>query len=223
MKRNKINVEANEYYKEIEKEEISSSKRKKEETLGGSEEKTSEAAKSENKDFFEKVGNGAKEIGTKIVGGAKSISGKIVSGAKGIGTKIKEGTERLFSKDKSSNPESKEAKLLRLLPYMSKKDAHNLCREIMASDDMLKKINAAEIMPFISKSDCDMLFLKCIENSDFSCDVARAVPYVSKKCLSRVVDDYINGKYPNLDMDSMYPFLSDEEIKKIFYSIIGER
>ena len=105
---------------------------------------------------------------------------------------------------------------------MSKKDAHKLCKEIIASDDMLKKINVAEIMPFVSKSDCDELFLRCIENSDYSCDIARAVPYVSKKCLARVVDDYISGKYPSLDMDSIYPFLSDDEIKKIFYHILDK-
>jgi hypothetical protein len=39
--------------------------------------------------------------------------------------------------------------------------------------------------------------------------------------LSDVIDGYIDGKYPKLDVDSLYPFLADEEIKKLFYHIIG--
>ena len=46
-------------------------------------------------------------------------------------------------------------------------------------------------------------------------------PFVSKKCLSSVVDGYIAGEYPALDMDELYPFLSDKDIKRIFFHIIN--
>ncbi|MBE6536594.1 MAG: hypothetical protein E7673_01445 [Ruminococcaceae bacterium] len=220
MKLEKVIIDGKEYYRKIDDEEIIEA-----EFVGAeneSEEKTSEKSKKDAREFFEKVGQGAKDFGNKIVDGAKTIGGKITSGAKDLGAKIKEGTERLFNRDKSNDPNSTEAKLLRLLPYMSREDAHEVCEKILASDEMMKKINVAEIMPFVSSDDCDALFLKSIKTLDGECDIVKAVPYVSKSCLSSVVDGYITGEYPELDIDSLYPFLADAEIKKIFYHIINK-
>ena len=232
MKLEKVIIDGKEYYREIKEEafvectaESQSTTENEPETenLNETEEEFTEDKK-EKRDaqiFFEKVGKGARDVGVKIFDGAKKIGNRITVGAKDLGAKMKEGTERLFNRDKSDDPNSTEAKLLRLLPYMSSEDAHEFCRKLIASDEMIKKVNVAEIMPFVSKDDCDALFLKCIVLTDGKSDVAKAVPYVSKSCLALVVDDYINGKYPDLDMDALYPFLSDEEIKKIFYHIIG--
>ena len=163
----------------------------------------------DTQEFFERVGAGAREFGEKIVAGARDL-----------GERIKTGTERLFTRDKSEDPESVEAKLLRLLPYMSPKEAHKVCEKLLENDETLKNLEISTIMPFLSAEDCDKVFVKCIEIKK-DCDLTTAVPYVSIGCLSRVVDDYIDGKYPDLDIDSLYPFLGDEEIKKIFYHIIG--
>ena len=232
MKLEKVIIDGKEYYREIKDEqivvddlttEVTAENEPETENLNETEEEYTEDKK-EKRDaqiFFEKVGKGARDVGVKIFDGAKKIGNRITVGAKDLGVKMKEGTERLFNRDKSDNPNSTEAKLLRLLPYMSEEDAHELCKKLLASDEMLKKINVAEIMPFASKEDCDALFLKCIVLTDGKSDIAKAVPYVSKTCLSLVVDDYISGRYPDLDMDALYPFLSDEEIKKIFYHIIG--
>ena len=223
MKLEKVIINGNEYYREIKEEDIVEVP-----NLEAGEENFEFESKEEKKEkrdvqiFFEKVGKGAKDVGVKMFDGAKRIGNKITVGAKDLGVKMKEGTERLFNRDRSDDPNSTEAKLLRLLPYMSEEDAHEFCKKLIASDEMMKKVNVADIMPFVSKEDCDALFLKCIIITDGKSDIAKAVPYVSKTCLAVVVDDYINGKYPDLDMDSLYPFLSDEEIKKIFYHIIGE-
>lgn len=223
MKLEKVIIDGKEYYREIKEEEVPEVLEV-EEIENGTEHDTA----SEQKDkrdvqiFFEKVGKGAKDVGVKMFDGAKRIGNRITVGAKDLGARMREGTERLFNRDRSDDPNSTEAKLLRLLPYMSEEDAHEFCKKLVASDEMMKKVNVADIMPFVSKEDCDALFLKCIILTDGKSDIAKAVPYVSKTCLSVVVDDYINGKYPDLDMDSLYPFLSDEEIKKIFYHIIGE-
>lgn len=223
MKLEKVIIDGKEYYREIKDEEFVEVPETNEEEIDTETETQSD--KKEKRDvqvFFEKVGKGAKDVGVKMFDGAKKIGNKITVGAKDLGARMREGTERLFNRDKSGDPNSTEAKLLRLLPYMSEEDAHEFCKKLIASDEMIKKVNIADIMPFVSKDDCDALFLKCIIITDGKSDIAKAVPYVSKSCLAVVVDDYINGKYPELDMDSLYPFLSDEEIKKIFYHIINK-
>lgn len=177
----------------------------------GEEPTGAEKFKRDTQEFFEKVGNGAKDIGIKIVDGAKTL-----------GAKIKEGTERLFNKDKSSDPESTEAKLLRLLPYMSKEDAHGVCVKLLEKMETLENVNIATVMPFLTTEDCDAIFTRCIEINNTKCDFATAIPYVSADCLTKIVDNYIAGKYPELVIDDLYPFLSDDDIKRIFYHILGE-
>lgn len=221
MKLEKVIIDGKEYYREIKDEEVAEVLEVEEiETDAEAETQSEPKDKRDVQIFFEKVGKGAKDVGVKMFDGAKRISNRITVGAKDLGARMREGTERLFNRDRSDDPNSTEAKLLRLLPYMSEEDAHEFCKKLISSDEMMKKVDIADIMPFVSKEDCDALFLKCIIITDGKSDIAKAVPYVSKSCLSVVVDDYINGKYPGLDMDSLYPFLSDEEIKKIFYHII---
>lgn len=180
-----------------------------------------EKIKKDTQEFFAKVGNGAKDLGIKIKDGAKVVGEKFTVAAKGIEDKIREGTDRLFNKDKSIDPNSTEARLLRLLPYMSKEDAHNVAEKLLESDDALKNLDIATIMPFLSSEDCDRIFLKCVSVNNTNYDLAKAMPYVSADCLTKVVDNYIAGKYPELDIDSLYPFLSDSDIKRIFYHIIN--
>lgn len=177
----------------------------------GEEPTGAEKFKRDTQEFFEKVGNGARDLGIKIVDGAKNL-----------GAKIKEGTERLFNKDKSTDPESTEAKLLRLLPYMSREDTHGVCVRLLEKMETLENINVATIMPFLTAEDCDAIFTRCIEVNNTKCDLATAIPYVSAECLTKIVDNYIDGKYPDLVIDDLYPFLCDADIKRIFYHILGE-
>jgi hypothetical protein len=176
--------------------------------------------KKQRDEFFDKVSSGAKDFGEKFVAGAKGLGEKISVGAKDLGNKIKSGTERLFNKDKTTDPESTEAKLLKLLPYMSKKEAHKVAEMLLTNDEMLRTINISAVMPFLSADDCDAIFTRCIELGNTEYDLATAIPYVRSSCLSDIVDDYIDGKYPDLVIDDLYPFLSDSDIKHLFYHII---
>ena len=229
MKLEKIIIDGKEYYRKVEEDDSSSEyvfiedKSEEKSEDGSGDKKTTGKFKIDTQIFFERMGNGAKDIGIKIIGGTKTVGKKIGAGAKGFGNKIKEGTERLFNRDRSYDPNSTEAKLLRLLPYMSREDAHEVCEKLMQSDDLMQKINIADIMPFVSKEDCDALFIRGLELNNMECDMPKAVPYVSAECLSAVVDLYIKGDLPELDIDSLYPFLSDSDIKKIFYHIINAK
>ena len=188
----------------------------------GEPQRNGEKFKRDAQEFFGKIGSGARVAGEKFVSGMKDLGDKINAGARDINQRFKEGTERLFNKDKSTDPNSTEAKLLKLLPYMSKKEAHGLCEKLLDNDESLKKLNIATIMPFISADDCDAVFIKSIELNNRNSDLGSAVPFVSRRCLERMVDDYIAGKYPELDIDELYPFLADAEIKKLFYHILNE-
>ena len=234
MKFMKVIIDGKEYYQKIDENNIveeNTFEEMKNETeaevvdteIENEEQTSTEKMKKDAQEFFEKIGSGAKDFGNKIKDGAKVIGEKITVGAKDFGNKIKEGTERLFNKDKSLDPNSTEAKLLRLLPYMSKEDTHNVCEKLLSNDETLEMLDIATIMPFLTAEDCDAIFLKCVKVNNTKYDLAKAIPYVSKESLTKVVDNYIAGDYPNLDIDAIYPFLSDVDIKRIFYHIINEK
>lgn len=175
------------------------------------------------KDFGERFASGAKDFGERFASGAKDFGEKFVSGAKDLGKRIKKDTERLFNRDKTLDPNSREAKLLRLLPYMSKEQTHEVCEKIIACDDAVAKLDVATVMPFLSAADCDAIFKRCIQLENTKYDLAAAIPFVSESCLSDIVDAYIDGQYPGLDIDAFYPFLPDREISRIFYHIIEQK
>ena len=231
MKFCKVVIDGKEYYEKIEDEDLNAKKEVSEEEPeivdahidDGEQLSGAEKFKQDTADFIERFNNGAKEFGEKIAEGAKNLGDKISTGAKDLGKRIKTGTERLFSRDKTTDPDSTEAKLLRLLPYMSAEEAHKVAEKLLANDKSLARLNISTIMPFLSAADCDAIFEKCIELNNTDYDLAATVPYVSVACLSRIVDGYVNGKYPDMDIDLLYPFLGDEEIKRIFYHIIDSQ
>ena len=181
---------------------------------------TSEEGAKTLKELGDKIATGTKDIGTKIATSTKDIGSKIAVGAKDLGKKIKNESERIFKKDKSVDPNSTEAKLLRLLPYMSKKETHEVALKLLENDETVKCLDMSTVMPFLSTDDCDALFVRGIEVGKDAASLAAAAHFVSRDCLHTVVDDYIDGKYPTLDIDSLYPCLADSDIKKIFYHIL---
>ena len=168
------------------------------------------------KEFFDRVGTGMRDFGESIVTESKTMGVRIADGVKAFGKKVKENP--LFCAKK----ETTEEKLLKLLPYMDAKSTHEVCERLMANDEALENLDIATVMPFFCREDCDALFLCAIERGGNAFDMEKVAPYVSAGALKSVVDGYIEGKYPELNMDLLYPYLKDADIKRIFYHIVGK-
>ncbi len=174
----------------------------------------------DTQEFFVKVGEGARDVGVKIGAGAKTFGEKVARDFKDAGKKIKEGAERLFAKDKTADPESKESRLIRLLPYMGKSETHEVAEMILTDDELLRGLDLSCVLPFLCKEDCGAIFLRAVELGKEELDIGMMVQHIDKSLLTRVVDGYLEGKYPRLDIDALYPFLSDKDIKRIFLHIV---
>ena len=175
----------------------------------------------EKKSFLETVKDGTTEFIDRVGTGAKTLGTKIAVGAKDLGQRIKESGDRFFGRDKTMEKNSREEKLIKLLPYMSKKEIHEMAEGIIADDAAVASLDLMSVLPFLTKDDCDKLFERAVRVGNTAYDFAKTVPYVSRGCLSGVVDGYINGEYPELDIDSLYPFLSDEDIRRIFHHVLN--
>ena len=233
MKFVKVIIDGKEYYKMIEEtNEAEKAESSPESSASGAEEEIIDVdiedsdepeKKNGTQEFFAKMKTGAEELGTKIADGARDLGNKIATGAKEVGDWFINGTknlgERLFGKDKTFDPDSREAKMLRLLPYMSKEETHKVCEAFLADEETVRKLALPIIMPFLDTADCDALFIKCLD-SDIEMDLPAVTAFVSKECLSGVVDKYLAGGYADLDIDELYPYLSDSDIKRIFYHVL---
>lgn len=108
---------------------------------------------------------------------------------------------------------SKTSKLMRMLPFLGEEDLHALMEKILADDKTVQGLDLAAIMPFLEEEDCDRLFLRSLETGGEV--TMNIVPFVSESCLGSVIDAYIGGKYPSLNVDSLYPFLDADSLKKL--------
>ena len=221
MKYRKVVIDGKEYLEPIEEksadgegETVECKVEDKQELSGG------EKFMRDTQEFFVKVGEGARDVGVKIGEGAKSFGEKVVRDVKGAGKWIKEGAERLFAKDKTKDPSSKEARLIKLLPYMSKSETHEVALMILKDDELVTKIDLSCVLPFLSKEDCGEIFMRAVELGRDNMDIGMIVQYIDKGLLSEVVDGYLEGKYAKLCIDALYPFLSDKDIKRIFLHIV---
>ena len=98
-----------------------------------------------------------------------------------------------------------------------------LVEKILNDDEKYKELNIVVILPFLDKEYCDQLFMRFVlEGKACKHSIVTIVPFVSKTCLSKFVDEYINGKYQDVEMNMLYQFLDSEDVKKVFNYILSK-
>ncbi|HAV19545.1 MAG TPA: hypothetical protein DCX17_00785 [Firmicutes bacterium] len=122
--------------------------------------------------------------------------------------------------DEDDDPET--SKLMRILPFMDEDDVHEIMQKYLDSDPKFAKLKLPAIMPFLSEADCDEVFKKALTTKELERYISAIVPFVSEKALSGLVDQYLEGKYPNLNVDRLYPFLNPKDIKRIFHHLMDK-
>lgn len=123
--------------------------------------------------------------------------------------KIKEGWEKLF------HAPDDEENILLLLPYMDEESKSEVFRELIKSAKGLKEGSLERILPYFNKEERDALILHAVEQLGEK-NICAIAKYASEECLSHLVDGFIDGRYPSLDIESAYPYLSKTDIKRLF-------
>ena len=144
---------------------------------------------------------------------------------KGFGFNFENFGEIFGSFFQKSNKKSKSSNLIAALPFLSEEDIHKIVEEILQNSEEYKDLNLVAVMPFLSKSDCDALFMKFVvenenENHKYIYGIA---PFVSSECMSKFVDGFIEGKYQNVNINGLYPFMNNSDVKRVFDYIISKK
>ena len=107
--------------------------------------------------------------------------------------------------------------LTMILPFMNEKDVDDICSQVAENPELLSKVNMAAMYPFASEECIDKIFLAGITNG--KTDNA-ALPFVSDECLHRLVEDYLQNDSVEFEIDQLYPFLDEEDIRLLFKTYI---
>lgn len=187
--------------------------------LDGDEDEGGDDADASMPRFIRRTANGfevdTSEIEKAFAAFGEKITEAVNSVQKGVQDSLNAAQDR-------ANQKRKADKLAKMLPFLDEAEIHEIAEKVLAGDEAYKGIDIASLMPFMSKEDCGVLFEKSLEANDKEPGVdgklyLKCVPYVDEAVLSKLVDRYVEGGYENIRMDSIYPYLSAQDVKRIFY------
>lgn len=119
------------------------------------------------------------------------------------------------------NKNSKSNKLIMALPFLDKEDIHEIVEKILANTEEYKELNLIAVFPFLHKNDCDKLFMRFVLDGDNEkYPIVSLAPFVSKECLSKFVDEYVNGNFQEVEINLLYPFLDTKDVKRVFKYVL---
>ena len=177
-----------------------------------------------DKNTNDKIKEKMKKVSDKATDISKKIGKSINNAMKDLGNYMKDLGKSINSyKDSTLKSGSKANKLLKVLPYLEQDDIHELVQDLINGNESLEDINIVAFLPFLSSNDCNELFIKALEDGNDNYRAEEIAPFVSKECLSKIVDKYINGELKDLNVERLYPFLTSADIKKVFKKILSER
>ena len=104
--------------------------------------------------------------------------------------------------------------LKKMLPFLGAEEIDMIAKNILESEaEEWKGFRIIDLFPFMSTAVIDKMFLETVEAGK---DYGRFLPFVSGRVMHEIVEDVITGKR-EMNLDTMYPFLSNEDMKKVFY------
>lgn len=106
--------------------------------------------------------------------------------------------------------------ILSMLPFLDEEGVRKIARAAENGDIDLFFF---ELLPFMDEEDIDRLCLSAIKKKE---NYSEIVPYASDRLLHQIVSEYISGEL-DIDMDKFYPYLDDEDIRRIFRHFLEKK
>lgn len=135
-------------------------------------------------------------------------------------SKIGDSVRNIFIKEEGKR--SKSSQIISTLPFLDDDALDKIVDNVMEKKDDYKDLNLVIIFPFLSKEKMDALFLKLIDEKE-TAYISSAAPFVTEDVLTKFVDSYIEGQHKDINIDSLYPFMSPYDVKRIFNYIINQK
>ena len=141
------------------------------------------------------------------------------------GAEIKEGicigVEPTDDIDDKNSSDSANKKILEMLPFLDEDSLMELVVKIINDNQEFKDLPLNRIVCFMNPSNIDKIFFSLLTNKDER--YKEIIPFISNGALSKITHLYIDGRCKFIDMNAIYPFLSNEDIKLVFEYTLKNR
>ena len=104
--------------------------------------------------------------------------------------------------------------VLSLLPHMDEVGRHKVYLRLFESPEHLGGAELSAVLVYFADEERDALFLRFAPMLSRDALIACAQS-VSERCRAELVSGYLEGKYRELDIRSLYPYLSTEDIERL--------
>lgn len=102
--------------------------------------------------------------------------------------------------------------LTTFLPFISGETTNALYTFVDEQGGIHNGLSLSNLMPFVDDHILDERFIISAKNGQIRKEM---VPFVSDEALDQLVNSYLNGEL-DLDLDILLPFLSKEQVRKVF-------
>ncbi len=113
----------------------------------------------------------------------------------------------------------------KLLFYLEDNDLHEIAESIIngESAEKYENLDYKELLFYLNESDIEMLFFKALSEENQTLDVKAIAPYASEATYTKFVDEYIAGKYQEINIDTMYSYMKSRDIKRLFEYYLAKK
>lgn len=109
----------------------------------------------------------------------------------------------------------------KLIPFLDEEDLNELADKILESEEgSFDGVKIGDILSFLEDEKVDEIFLRQVKEHK---DYQAYLPFVSDECMDRLTEDYINGEIGDFDIESVFPYMEDDNIKKVFRAYLKKK
>lgn len=136
---------------------------------------------------------------------------------------VQKGAIKGFNKTKSffqdlqdkAKASSNTDEILKIIPYMSDEDIHEIGNMIVNDENYAKKIKIKSLLPYFTDLECDRLFLHFLENRRNDINLKDMLPFVSDMALGEAVNIIIENNISDINFEILYPYLESSDLKRL--------
>jgi len=111
--------------------------------------------------------------------------------------------------------------LRRMLPFLEDDDIALISQKILAKGGSFDGLNIDGLLPFLDDDAVDEIFLKKVNARDP--EAKKYAPFVSDDAYHKLALEFVAGALEDVDLDSYYPFMDEEDIRLIFKTVLTSK
>ncbi len=119
------------------------------------------------------------------------------------------------------NGDVRSVDIKKLLPFLEDDAIDKLAEAVLKNGDSAWNISFHDLLPFLSDEVIDRIFIEKVKKEDPS--AKEMAPFVNDETFHKIVDLYLNGEIKNIDIDSFYYYMDEDDLRRLFKKAMNKK